>query len=156
MVNDANQDLCGGWSMSDSGFADDQDRILDRVARGLKPAGVLYYDSEEEANIVSQVAKEKAGLLAKVVKTEIEFSVFVATKGTLEELFDLDALSDDYVDSGAVSEDVMQSEMEEFADRQLISFSEGWDVEDVPPWVTGLILGYPVENTISLYLEGRV
>ena len=35
----------------------------------------------------------------------------------------------------------------------LTTFFEGWDSPPLPLWLTGLILGYPVENTISLYLE---
>jgi hypothetical protein len=29
--------------------------------------------------------------------------------------------------------------------------SKQWDSPPCPLWVTGLILGYPVENTISIY-----
>ena len=47
----------------------------------------------------------------------------------------------------------LTQEIRAFADRKLSSFFDGWDSPPLPLWLTGLILGYPVENTISLYLE---
>ena len=41
----------------------------------------------------------------------------------------------------------------EFAHRELSSFFNGWDFPEIPFWITGLILGYPIENTISIYKE---
>jgi hypothetical protein len=71
-------------------------------------------------------------------------------------LFDLDALARDYVENGIFTPEEMAAQIARYGPHDLIDFAEGWDVEDVPAWVTGLILGYPVENTISLYRMGNL
>jgi hypothetical protein len=78
--------------------------------------------------------------------------VIVANQGTLEELFDLDALLGDYVDAlGPTSRSALRRQFLTYRKFRLVEFADGWDVEDVPPWVTGLILGYPVKRTIKGY-----
>jgi hypothetical protein len=64
---------------------------------------------------------------------------------------DLGALRADYADVPGLGLDL--GEFERVADRKLSSFFGGWDSPPLPLWLTGLILGYPVENTISIYLQ---
>ena len=69
----------------------------------------------------------------------------------VQDIGDLRALRDDYAEifeSGMETEEIIP-----YADRALSSFFDDWDSPPLPLWLTGLILGYPVENTISLYLE---
>jgi len=170
MVNDANQNLCGGWHMRDCSIYDEGDEILRRVSSGLKPMGIAH--ALKEKAVADRIARDltKRGLDVKIVKHEFEgwnlaanrpetvrqFDLVAARPGTLRELFDLETLARDYIDNGVIPEDVMRAQLKQYADRRLISFAEGYDWEtltqgSVPPWVTGLILGFPIENTISLY-----
>ena len=155
MVNDKNQDLCGGWFMDDCGFEEQQMRLIDRVGAGLKPMGVLHYDSRPLAFQVANAIRNGTNLDVKVTKTH-NYEVALAQHGTLVELFDLDALALDYIDNGIFTSADMARMVTKYSHHRLIDFSEGWDVEDIPAWVTGLILGYPVENTISLYRMGNI
>lgn len=155
MVNDANQDLCGGWFMGDMTYLDIQSTILQRVVRGLKPLGVLHRDRKVDAEGIAGEMRRFPWIDTKVVKSH-NWEIVVARGGTLEELFDLESLTRDYIENEVIGEVAFLDAVAKYAPRLLIDFAEGWDVEDVPGWVTGLILGYPVENTISLYLMGNM
>jgi len=159
MVNDENQDLCGGWHRRghDGNRRDENAEVLHRVADGLKPLGIAHaVESEAEVERCSRDLSER-GLDVKIEKHFWKgWNVVAAQKGTLRELFDLAALTRDYVHSGTLSEAYMAQSIRLYADRRLIDFAENYDWQDgkdVPLWVTGLILGYPVENTISLYFK---
>ena len=156
MVNDENQDLCGGWHRRghDGNRRDENAEILRRVADGLKPLGIAHA-VEPEADIERfRRDLSQRGIDVKIVKHFWKgWNIVAAQKGTLRELFDLETLAKDYVNSGVISEAHMAQSIRLYADRCLIDFAENYDWEDVPPWVTGLILGYPVENTISLYFR---
>jgi hypothetical protein len=155
MVNDENQDLCGGWHVGPIGCAVDENaQIFDRVIAGLKPMGVLHAIEQPEAKHRAQEARA-AGFDVKILKHPWQgWNLVVAHRGTLRELFDLRALAQDYIDYGWVP-DYFMGQVAQYADRSLISFAEGWDMPAVPEWVTGLLLGYPVENTLSV-ATGRV
>lgn len=71
-------------------------------------------------------------------------------KGKLGKLFDLKTLKEDYKRSG------IDIDCDEVGHKKLSDFLKSWDVDKNPGWLAGLILGYPVENTISLYLEGCI
>lgn len=152
MVNDENQNLCGGWHLD---WEDENDKILSRVADGLKPLGIAHA-IESRAEVEQLVRQLEAdGLDVKVTPSPVRgWDIAVAHPGTLGEVFDLSTLAEDYVASGGISSDQMAREIAQYTHRSLISFAGKYDVDAVPPWVTGLILGYPVENTISLYLRG--
>jgi hypothetical protein len=71
----------------------------------------------------------------------------ICCRGKLDELFDLDTLATDY--SKFVP--YIVGEILSYKNVQLESFlGDKWDDQG---WLTGLILGYPIENTISrIYL----
>ena len=72
----------------------------------------------------------------------------------VQDIGELEALIGDYTSSAPAFTPVFNAEFLKHGSRKLSSFLGGkWDVEDCPLWLTGLILGYPVENTISLYFE---
>jgi hypothetical protein len=167
MINDANQNLCGGWYLIDAHKT--REVTLDRVIDGLKPFGVINFRTSSwdtpEAIDADRVSAERAarvahehGLDARVLPQYLRdrpgviwaWKTVVAQKTTLRELFDLRALALDYIDNGIYQPEYIAASMSQYADRRLIDFAEGWDWEDVPPWLTGLLLGYPIENTISL------
>lgn len=155
MVNDDNQGLAGGWWEGDIGDDEAEEaKIAKRVLAGLKPMGVLYFYPEDEGEPagVAEGYKGRKNIDVKVIPVERGGTeVILARKGTLHELFDLGALYRDYEEASVVPTEVLQEQFKEYENWRLIDFAEGWDVEYVPPWGTGLILGYPVENTISLY-----
>lgn len=160
MVNDANQDLCGGWLMH--GQIKEGETVNDIIVRhlmaGKKPMGILHYDDKGWAEIDAQELMDGQGyprsLAADVVKKKNGWNVVAAQHGTLADLFDLDALARDYVENGIFTAEEMDAQIKRYGVHDLIDFSEGWDTEDVPAWLTGLLLGYPVENTISIYRDG--
>jgi hypothetical protein len=69
----------------------------------------------------------------------------------VRDIGDLRALRDDYAE--VFKKGPEKDEIVAYADRALSTFFDGWDSPPLPLWLTGLILGYPVENTIALYLE---
>jgi hypothetical protein len=158
MVNDENQELCGGW------FPDwllsypggDTAATIDRVRTGLKPMGFVWqYIDSSKAEIAdfrrrvsscrfhSPIVEQSVGVLHAAVWQDDRM---------LREMFDLHALAEDYTEwvDPDIGDDVWNFETARLAD-----FTEKWDVEDgIPLEITGLILGYPIENTISLMHGG--
>jgi len=67
-------------------------------------------------------------------------------------LFDLPLLFRTY------KENDIHIHIEEHENKTLKDFFSDWDAQDadseIDTWVTGLILGYPIENTISIYRDG--
>lgn len=163
MVNDANQHLCGGWFM-DGATGDKINREIERrLIAGRKPLGIMvfweeagYGGGDDEAEAC--VKRLKAAGLA--VKTSNEWRSGMRTVEACHdirvgEIGDMGALIKDYIESGAIPEGSIDSLCKEFtihSSRKLKSFlGDKWDIEDCPQWLTGLILGYPIENTISCY-----
>ena len=64
---------------------------------------------------------------------------------------DLRALREDYATTFETG--LEQKEIAPLTELALATAFDGWDSPPLPLWLTGLILGYPVENTISLYFE---
>ena len=167
MVNDTNQDLCGGWSRPEHDARGEGAIIVDRVLAGLKPLGDAHFPSRAAAE--PHLARIAAAGLPHAVREvthmrrpgdtgECPVAVEVCQRGTLGGLFDLDALVDAYgsnVVPPLLAYTVSEQSLK-VADRTLESFFGRWDVPRVWPWVTGLVLGYPVENTIALgYARAR-
>lgn len=138
MVNDMNQHYCGGWGVNN--IIDQSDKAcFMRVMNGLKPLAILnQYDG-----LIELIDHTKFD--HKIVKRSNGYSYLaVAPKEPIEELFDMPTLMQDYFDNG------MFFTFEEFAKHPIKDFFEGWDVEDLGVPKTGLILGYPIENSISI------
>jgi len=158
MVNDTNQHLCGGWFMTEYPSARDvKEATLDQLIAGRKPFAALYYYGRAKARAAASQLDE-AGIINKTEKTEdkswdgeVLYIVYAAQDMTVADIGDLDALSADYADAGIFID------TRPFEGRALSSFFGGgvegsaWDIgPDMPPWMTGLLLGYPIENTISV------
>jgi hypothetical protein len=156
MVSDLNQHLCGGWHMND--IPDNNEAIIQQLVTGHKPLGIVPYLRNTREPTGEDVAKEKAvsalqrlkgaGLTAEMqLRSERGgkyqfYDVTACQNICVAEIGDLQALGLDYEPFGGIN-------VEPYASRALSSFFGGWNVNDNPPWVTGLILGYPIENTIS-------
>jgi hypothetical protein len=155
LVNEENQRFA--WSGS-------KEEQVGRVLEGKKPMAVaLFKDSEEAGKFIKKVKREGRSIGTEVVASlmtgmgydKTYTQVVIANKGRLEQLFDLDTLLGDYVEAlGPKLERELARQFENFKSTTLLSFSAGWDVEHVPPWVTGLILGYPVEETMGNFYYG--
>jgi hypothetical protein len=158
MVNDANQNLCGGWFM-DGATGDTINREIEkRLIAGKKPLGIMVFWEEDATEAKACAARLKAAGL--IVRTSTGWRhgqriVEACHDIRVGEIGDMGDLIADYIESGAIPDgniDALGKEFNILSCRKLKSFLGGkWDIEDCPPWLTGLILGYPVENTISLY-----
>lgn len=176
MVNDDNQDLCGGWGLLKE-HRTDNEIILDRVLHGLKPFGSIFTKTPEDAeNIINIVDKNKffAEYIKRFNRNWYDYEINIAVKGKLEELFDLNTLYNDYINAltkpynVAIEEEyndyyveehtkeIILSSLNKLKQLQICNFFFNWDIEQIPAYITGLILGFPIENTISLYLENRI
>jgi hypothetical protein len=158
MVNDRNQHLCGGWHLD--GLGDTDTAIERQLVAGRKPLGSMVFWSEDAAEARQCAARLRAaGLVAKVTSLGDRIRVDACHDIRVGDIGDLGDLVSDYVKSGAIPDSAVDDLCREFtvhSPRRLRSFLGGkWDIEDCPPWLTGLILGYPIENTISLY-QGAV
>jgi hypothetical protein len=157
MVNDFNQHLCGGWSMSD--IADGRDATIRQLANGHKPFGSITFWQDQEANARDgQQRLEAAGLVTELRKREWQgwnsdhvLDLLSCHDIRVCDIGSLSALREDYTEIFEMG--LEPQEISPHADRPLATFFDGWDSPPLPLWLTGLILGYPVENTISLYLE---
>lgn len=152
MVNDGNQHLCGGWTW----FKDDNREIERRLVAGRKPLGSMHYWSEQEARAAAKRLKA-AGLRTVVRPLALGTSgwaVDACHDIRVKDIGDLGVLIGDYTAAAPAFTPEFHDEFLRYGNRRLSSFLGGrWDVGDCPPWLTGLLLGYPVENTISLYHE---
>lgn len=152
MVNDMNQDLCGGWAPLYQTKGP-----VDRVLDWKKPMGIegFWEDEKKEADALFKKLKSVRSVDIRRKTRHLDkstvYDVIVANKGKLKDLFDLDVLSDDYSNYAFYDFPEISKQMKTYKNYRLIDFAQGWDIEDVPPWVTGLILGYPIENTISRF-----
>lgn len=152
MVNDINQHLCGGWSMSD--IKDEKEATLQQLMAGRKPfACISFWPIQEEAALAAQQRLDAAGLVTVLRKrafqgyqTDHVWDLLACRDIRVQDIGDLRALSEDYAD-------LIEVDVWLYADRALSTFFDGWDSPPLPLWLAGLILGYPVENTISIYLE---
>ncbi|HEY6143768.1 MAG TPA: hypothetical protein VIV55_10190 [Flavobacterium sp.] len=150
MVNDINQHFCGGWSIS--GLDLSKTALLNRVLHGEKPMAII--SEWEEVNLepyIKLIDKEQFYVNKFKYKSSSSFNLIVATKGKLKDLFDLNVLYETYLEND------ISINIEPYKDKTLEDFFDDWDAQDddsmIEFWVTGLILGYPIENTISIYKE---
>lgn len=146
MMNDYNQHLCNGWfhpEIERNGSSLDQS--VERVAAGLKPLATKFFRTRALAN---DLAKDAAanGFLASVSDIHGNWSVTISIKGTLEEIFDMEALASDYERHSDAFRAARirwhaRTRMEEFHFARENQF--GKELE-------GLLYGYPHGNTMSI------
>ena len=157
MVNDFNQHLCGGWSMTDIG--DEKEATIQQLLVGKKPfACISFWHDQGAAALEAQTRLDAAKLVTDLRKRALPgyrfghvWDLLACQDMRVQDIGDLRALRDDYdevFEMGLEMDEIMP-----FADSAIASFFDGWDSPPLPLWLTGLILGYPVENTMSLYLE---
>lgn len=158
MVSDKNQHLCGGWRYA--GLENDNRWIERQLIAGRKPLGAMVFWGEQVDAGEDIACAERLRAAGLVVRTGPGFipghriveachDIRVGDIGDIGELFA------DYVEALIPAyEDELRDEFNRYCRRRLRSFlGKKWDADRNPLWLTGLILGYPVENTISCYHE---
>ncbi len=155
MINDTNQDYCGGWFMRE--LDNSNKGLLQRVLSGQKPMAVIT--ARDENDLLSLIPlidttrfdhelKPPRFLCERDDGSKIFMSdLMVSIKGKFKDLFALETLRQDYANAGILID------IDEAGERELKDYFDEWDAQDdndVKLWETGLILGYPVENTISI------
>jgi len=147
MINDINQDLCGGWDcIRDVTEFEETERVI----RGLKPVGISSCTSEEETLQKVKEYRDK-GFMVSYWKREVDGMNFitVSPKGLLNEVFDMKTLSDDYMNNELPHE---AKKIIEYKNKDFSEFHNDKYNKNHPTSIVGLVLGYPIENTISLEL----
>lgn len=126
LLNDFNQYFA--W-----GLYRDDETLIDRIIEGLKPAGARYWETED--------MKELEDFFATRLQLEeddaVDFvdwedgrhhRIFAAQRATLDDLFDLDSICQDYIRYGvfASKEDFFAME-DRWAGKNLIEFHDNYD-----------------------------
>ena len=144
-VNDYNQHLCGGWSF----YKHTEFEEVDRVAKGLKPAGI---STTRDLSLAEAKRKELSnkGFLATIYKRRDLYFVTASPRGTLGKFFrNLNVLIEDYRRNGLV---YCADMMEYYRNVNFIKF-HNLEYDDHHTCITGLVLGYPIENTMALIIR---
>ena len=146
MINDMNQNLCGGWSINFD--IDDQKLTLKRVLEYRKPMGILVFRNKKDLKtFMGKYKIDKNKFDVSIEKDGDRIEVRISSKGKLKDLFDLKTLKKDYADNG------IEIDISSVGNKEIKDYSKNWDAQNdnrTEYWETGLILGYPVENTISI------
>jgi len=150
MTNDENQDLCGGWRIIDNIPFEETHRVM----QGLKPVGISHSWNKNKVDQKIQEYEEKGFLVSRLdrlkhgSKDETLYGLTVSPKGKLSDYFNFKVLIDDYIKNGLGYD---AKKLKEYENVNFEAFHNGkFDKEDHPFCVVGLILGYPIENTISI------
>lgn len=172
LLNDYNQQLCGGWFWQNredgaprAPFESNSDIILQRVIDGVKPLGGLVGWEDQQEKIASwntQIAKAGLGLFT--CQQGIKYSFVVCRPGILDELFEFEKLITDYValDQKTTRQEVLgpPGTIEKFLNsirkdtlEKYLRFDHLHPHSTFDYIVTGLILGYPIENTYAVLTE---
>jgi hypothetical protein len=147
-VNDYNQYLC----INEGGEFEE----LDRVFEGLKPFGITMTSDIDTANKYMKYSTQ-LGFLASMVLDhtfddgEKMFRITVSPQGTLRSFFgegNLSSLQNDY--KKAECKDYIIEDLKQYVDVDFKTFHHGkLGCDSVPYPVFCLLLGWPVEDTIS-------
>lgn len=141
-VNDYNQHLCGGWSViKHTDFEE-----IDRVEQGLKPVGISHTCNIQAMMLKMLNLVNKGFLVTFTPNTVIKnmYNVTVSVRGKLKDFFDMDTLAEDYKNNGLCGEIIIKYKNTDFSEFHYDKY------DHFPTEITGLILGYPIENTIAL------
>jgi len=151
MVSDFNQHLCGGWFLSD--IVDVNQAILDQLLLKRKPFGsVSALGTPTKQDVKAMESRlTKAGLQTRFHRDNSRWELLACHPIRVRDIGDLAALKEDYAKSlGPERGQEIQVQVDAYSAAHLAAFFDGWDSPPLPRWLTGLILGYPIENTISL------
>ena len=161
MVSSDNLMLSGG-EITNLTAAQEMNEIANRMIAMKKPLGQIVGSPTMVNRIRHKLAQYTHLILSPNKKgyagKDIQFTV--AQKGTLNQHFDMAALSDFYSDYGldGVARHIQSTAQ---SGKRISDYLHDWDWQDkttkppdrpwtgVQPWETGLILGFPIESTLS-------
>ena len=146
MVNCENLHMCGGWHWITN--VSSNETILNRVLTGIKPAGQIYCQLNEFPGDIELVRKDFD------VSFKMPHYINIAPRKTFGEMFDLEALNDDYQSySNAVNCDLFY-DVRSFKNITLSKVINSIDsFEELPIEICGLLLGFAIETTVSCVLQ---
>jgi hypothetical protein len=146
------------WRLEFADIKDDKVATIEQLLTRRKPFACICFWENDKERADDALCRLDAGglvttLLHRVTYGTGVYDVLACQNICLNEIGDLHAFVDDYL---LADIQIVDRELGELADRHLSDFFDDWDWQDsnsVPMWLTGLILGYPIENTISLYRQ---
>ncbi|MEK3976193.1 hypothetical protein [Psychrobacillus sp. FSL K6-1267] len=166
MVRWMNLIYCGGYDvlLENGERSGSNERLLEAVNKGLKPIGFIIVNSKNIEIMVERV--KLSGLHFEVSKQERDtYEIGIANRGKVKDHFDLKKLISSYqLFSEHLGYDLLTSEEEEIllktAELELNYFIKDFAYASCEKrkWehvLTGLLLGYPIESTVS-FLSGRI
>lgn len=152
--------MCGGFLLFDEQGKrlGDNDAIADAVFDGLKPVGDLFYLSEEEAK---RVADSGRSLGFEVLEYQREFPtnpvayrVMIGVNRPIREIFDLEAIARYYEKAVPYMTPNLRNRFRKIGSQTPIDTLGQFDwanpTTECHLITTGLLLGYPLESTVSL------
>lgn len=156
LLNDYNLHLCGGWSFN--GIEDNQ--TIQRVINGKKPMGFYDTFSSEKFEYWKEYVKDTGlpYILSPKEKNNRIDEIGISIKGTFGNIFNLPDLIHDYqlyAMACGFSDDFVEhirefiTSIKDVEIKNYLSFDYVNQTTDEGTIITGLILGYPIETTIS-------
>jgi hypothetical protein len=170
LVNDYNQNLAGGWywQYREDGSQRTKNEfnneiIFERVRQGSKPLGGLRYWPDETLKSGNLLLHLLASPLAfHCSRNDGSLRINICRKGRLKKIFDFKRLAADYIameQAGKCtllgsSKEIQRffSSIEDNCLESYLNFDHLRPVSRFDFILTGLILGYPIENTYALLL----
>ena len=167
LVNYDNLHLCGGWYLDG---VDYKNQCILRVLKDVKPFGEETYTTSEEVDKIEETINKHSNknnfkyVVTKRPKKDPWYAdVIIASIKTFSDIFDINNLMEDYGNflykkvpirlyDGVLFnlEELKQYNVSGFLDNGY----EYWNPEDAIDYATtGLMLGYPIETTVSLIIR---
>ena len=161
MVRWDNLFFCGGYSLEkpDGTYADKKEYLVDAVIAGLKPIGFIIVREDESEQIINKIKKNGLKYAINPHHWNGYCEIGIANHGKIKDNFDIEAVIESYrLVSKGLGYNLLTNEDEvklrKISTSNLSDFISGFDYgncekkvfEDV---LTGLLLGYPIESTVS-------
>jgi len=128
------------------------DALLKRLLEGKKPLAIISeWKKKDLQKYHEKIDIEKYDLETFEYKKTGASYLAIAPKGKIKDFFDLETLRKDYRDNG------IDIDITEVGERSISYYFDDWDAQNggkIELWLTGLLLGYPIENTMSIYKGG--
>jgi hypothetical protein len=159
MINLENLHFCGGWSWSypDESSCDritEDEKLVDRVINGKKPACSIYAPDETLDSIEKKISKHgHVACVRRQGKSRYNWILIYQT-AKFDDLFDLDSLEYEYKKYwkalGRPGDPVSFAYLRGKSMSDFIDADLDWGCEYGIPFV-GLVYGYPIESTVDRF-----
>lgn len=155
-----NLNCCGGWTY-------DESYLFTAVQKGKKlyagaaiylPAPGVTAEAESKLLEIKATLPDNCTAGKEIISNERFFPLYICRKGCLKDFFDLEQVLEDYRRMGIVLRPKDRNEFFILCGIELSQFSTGSPMQyrdtatGAELIVTGLLLGYPIESTVSLLL----